>query len=237
MRPQVLRHLKAAAKGDWSRLRGYGVNFGDLGTVEPVSRDFGYDRGTPVDRVYIEAFLRRHSADIAGRVLEVGDDSYTRRFGAGQVQHCDILHVREGNPSATIVGDLSSTQLLPEAAFDCMIITQVLHLIYDMAAAVNEIHRGLKPGGVALVTVPAISQIARDEWGENWFWAVAPAGARRLFADVFGQERVHVEAFGNVFAATAFLQGVSAEEVDHRKLEAHDANYPVTVAVRAQKAT
>ncbi len=222
MPPQVLRRLKAAAKGDWSRLRGYGVNFGDLGTVEPVSRDFGYDRGTPVDRIYIEAFLRRHSADIAGRVLEVGDDSYTRRFGAGRVRHCDILHVHEGNPSATIVGDLSSTQLLPEAAFDCMIITQVLHLIYDMAAAVNEIHRGLKPGGVALVTVPAISQIARDEWGEKWFWAVAPAGARRLFADVF--------------AATAFLQGVSAEEVDHRKLEAHDANYPVTVAVRAQKA-
>jgi SAM-dependent methyltransferase len=213
------------------------VNFGDLGTVEPVSRDFGYDRGTPVDRVYIETFLRRHATDIAGRVLEVGDNSYTRRFGNGRVQQSDILHVREGNPSATIVGDLSSARVLPEAAFDCMVITQVLHLIYDMAAAVNEIHRGLKPGGVALVTVPAISQIARDEWGETWFWAVAPAGARRLFGDVFGADRVRVEAFGNVFAATAFLQGVAAEELDPGKLEAYDANYPVTVALRAQRAT
>ena len=49
--------------------------------LEPVSRSFGFDRGTPVDRRYIEQFLARHAAAIRGDVLEVGDDGYTRRFG------------------------------------------------------------------------------------------------------------------------------------------------------------
>lgn len=236
MPPQVLSHVTTALPRRWRRLRRRRTNFGDLGKLEPVSRHFGYDRGTPIDRVYIETFLSRHATDIAGRVLEIGDASYTHRFGGERVVRSDVLHVHARNPAATIVGDLSSPNVLPEAAFDCMVLTQVLHLIYDMAAAVREIHRGLKPGGVALVTVPAISQIAQDEWGENWFWAVAPDGARRLFDNVFGRDHVRVEAFGNVFAATAFLQGVAVEEVDARKLEAIDRNYPVTVVIRAQKA-
>jgi SAM-dependent methyltransferase len=211
------------------------VRFGDLGGVEPHSRAFGYDRGTPIDRYYIEAFLERHRSDVRGRVLEVGDDSYTARFGAGRTECHDVLHVHAGNPAATIVGDLSAPGLLPQDAFDCMILTQVLHLIYDMPAAVREIHRGLKPGGVALVTVPAISQIAEDEWGENWFWAVTPQGARRLFEDAFGREAAEVEAFGNVFAATCFLQGLALEEIDRRKLELADPAYPLTVTIRARK--
>jgi hypothetical protein len=55
-----------------------------LGTA-PVSRNFGYDRGLPVDRYYIEGFLDRHKSDVRGHVLEVGDDSYTRRYGGDRV--------------------------------------------------------------------------------------------------------------------------------------------------------
>ena len=34
-----------------------------------------------MDRHYIERFLAQHAVDVQGRVLEVGDDAYTRRFG------------------------------------------------------------------------------------------------------------------------------------------------------------
>jgi len=211
------------------------IDFGDLGDVEPKSRSFGYDRGTPIDRYYIEAFLDRYRADVKGRVLEVGDDSYTARFGDGRTTQHDVLHIHQNNPVATIIGDLSVAGVLPGGAFDCMVLTQVLHLIYDMPAAVREIHRGLKDGGVALVTVPSITQIAEDEWGENWFWAVAPHGARRLFDEVFGADAVEVEAHGNVFAATCFLQGLALEEVSRRKLDIADPAYPLTVTIRARK--
>jgi hypothetical protein len=40
---------------------------------------------------------------------------------------------------------------------------------------------------------------------------------------------------GNVFAATAFLQGAALEEVDRAKLDIEDPAYPVTITLRARK--
>jgi SAM-dependent methyltransferase len=212
------------------------VDLGDLASTNPISQDFGFDRGLPVDRYYIESFLGRNSQDIAGRVLEVGDDTYTCRFGGPGVSRRDVLHVSADNPHATIVGDLAEPGVLPDDVFDCLILTQTLHLIYDMPAAIAQMHRALKPGGVVLLTVPGISQIDRGAWGGTWFWSLTPASARRLFSDVFGVEGVTVEEFGNVYAATAFLQGLAFEEVDRSKLDVVDRAYPVVVTVRAHKA-
>ena len=33
------------------------INFGDLRRLAPVSKEFGFERGLPVDRYYIEKFL------------------------------------------------------------------------------------------------------------------------------------------------------------------------------------
>src|SRR5438094_3360732 len=47
------------------------VRLGTLRPTSPISTDFGYDRGTPIDRYYIEAFLSHHRSSIRGHVLEV----------------------------------------------------------------------------------------------------------------------------------------------------------------------
>ncbi len=211
------------------------VRFGDLHRVKPISRCFGFDRGLPVDRYYIERFLTRHASEIIGRVLEVGDDSYTRRFGGSRVAQSDVLHVHGGNPRATIVGDLTGADVLPENAFDCIVLTQTLQLIYDVPLAVRRLYRALAPGGVLLVTAPGISQLDRGEWGNTWFWSFTPTSLQRLFGDVFGPEAVMVEHYGNVFAATAFLQGLAVEELNTADLDPIDHAYPVIVAVRARK--
>ena len=96
------------------------VRFGDLRRTIPISRDFGFDRGQPIDRLYIERFLERNAAAIGGRVLEIGDDTYTRRFGGDRVSSVDILHVHGGNPRATIVGDLTDPRVLPADTYDCI---------------------------------------------------------------------------------------------------------------------
>lgn len=44
-----------------------------LARLDPVSRTFGFDRGKPVDRWYIERFLAAHADDVRGRVLEVAE--------------------------------------------------------------------------------------------------------------------------------------------------------------------
>jgi hypothetical protein len=85
--------------------------------VTPFSREFGFDRGTPVDRFYIERFLSCCDADIRDRVLEIGDNSYTKRFGGNRVTRSDVLHPQEGNPQATFIGDLSSAEDIPVRCF------------------------------------------------------------------------------------------------------------------------
>ena len=136
---------------------------------------------------------------------------------------------------ATIVGDLSVPGVLPEGAFDCLIVTQTLQLIYNMHAAVAAMHRALKSGGVLLLTCPGISQVDRGEWRASWFWSMTRPAAERMFGDVFGGANVAVETRGNVYAAVCFLEGLALEEVEAAKLEVLDASYPVIVTVRARR--
>lgn len=210
------------------------VHLGNLRRTRPLSQSFGFDRGSPIDRYYIEDFLARNSADVRGRVLEVGDAAYTRRFGGERVTRSDVLHARPGNPEATLVGDLCTGSGIPEDAFDCIILTQVLPFVWDVPAAISTAHRLLRPGGVLLVTVPGISQISRhdaERWGD--FWRFTSQSVRRLFAASFGAERIAVTVYGNVLAATAFLQGLAAGELRASELDDRDPDYEVIIALRA----
>lgn len=211
------------------------VDFGSLRRVTPLSREFGFDRGLPIDRYYVESFLSCQAADIRGRILEIGDNSYTRQFGGDRVTKSDVLHVKEGNPDATIVGDLTNADQIPSDAFDCLVLTQTLHLIYDVRSALKTIYRILKPGGVALITFPGISQISNDEWKDCWCWSFTSISTRRLFEEFFPSTHVKVECFGNVLAAIAFLEGIATEELTSEELDYYDPQYEVLITVRVVK--
>jgi SAM-dependent methyltransferase len=208
-------------------------DWGDLRRLQPVSQEFGYDRGLPVDRYYIERFLETHRRDVAGRTLEIGDDEYTRRYGGDRTTRRDVLHVHGGNPAATIVGDLVDTPQIADETFDCIVVTQTLHLIYDVGLAVATLYRILRPGGVVLATFPGISQLSRDEWSRTWSWGFDSRLARRLFASRFGEHNVSVEAHGNSLAAAAFLQGLSTIELTTAQLDLNEAGCELLVTVRA----
>lgn len=212
------------------------VRFGSLRRVQPISREWGFERGLPVDRYYIEQFLRAHVLDIRGRVLEIKDDLYTSRFGGDRVTRCDVLHVEEGNPAATIVADLTCAHHIEADIFDCIILTQTLHLIYDVRAALATLYRILKPGGVLLTTVSGISKISRDDmdrWGHHWSFTTRSAW--RLFQSFFPATNVKVEAHGNVLAAIAFLHGLASEELRREELDYVDPDYELLITIRAVK--
>src|SRR5215470_13323152 len=122
------------------------VDFGGLRRLTPVSRIVGFDRGLPIDRYYIERFLGTHAGDVRGRVLEIGDDRYTRQFGGGRVTRSDVLHVVAGNPQATIVADLTRADAVPSGSFDCIVCVQTLQMILDVEAALGHLARLLAPG-------------------------------------------------------------------------------------------
>jgi SAM-dependent methyltransferase len=213
------------------------VRFGDLRRTTPISHDFGYGRGGPVDRYYIESFLDRHGHDVRGRVLEIGDDTYTRRFGASRVTRSDVFHVVPGEPGATFVGDLADAPFLPDEAFDCVILTQTLQFIYDFAAALRTIARVLAPGGVLLMTVPGISNVDSAEvgWGSTWHYTFTGPSVRRMCADAFGAFATEQSAYGNVLAAVAFLHGLGWQELTTQELDERHGEYALIHAVRVVK--
>jgi glycosyltransferase involved in cell wall biosynthesis len=212
-----------------------GVRLGDLRRCTPISRHFGFDRGLPIDRYYIERFLSINKDNIRGRVLEIGDDTYTRRFGNGRVVKADVFDVSANNAKATFVGDLSCATHIPSEAFDSVIFTQTLQLIYDPKSALRTVYRILKPGGVLLATFPGISQIIRDSWRQYWCWNFTEVSAQRLFTEIFPQANVSIDVAGNVLAATAFLYGLAAVELRRSELDYRDPEYELLIAVKAIK--
>ena len=213
---------------DWSVLR----------RVRPYRPDFGAARGEPIDRFYIEKFLATYQESIRGRVAEIENDQYTKHFGGGRVEHSDILDLNEQNEQRTMTIDLTQTAAVPENTFDCILCAQTLLLIEDYTAAVRSLYRMLRPGGVALVTVPGICQTVRGRMiggvGEDW-WRFTERSARRIFSVVFTAENVVVHTYGNVLTATAFLHGLVQEELTREELEYNDPDYEVTIGVKAIK--
>jgi SAM-dependent methyltransferase len=205
--------------------------------TEPVSRRFGLDRGTPIDRRYIEAFLREHAPLVRGRTLEVGERRYGPLVGGGRVTECLAIHAAPDPGSGLARGDLTDPATLPDGTIDCFICTQTFNFIYALEDAARGAHRVLRPGGVLLATVAGISQISRydmERWGD--FWRFTPASLERLLAGAFGAG-VETRGYGNVLAATAFLQGLAVEDLpDPGRLDLHDPDYPVVVAAVARKA-
>jgi FkbM family methyltransferase len=212
------------------------VVWGDLRRAEPISRKFGLDRGQPIDRYYIERFLDSHRDDIRGRVLEVGDDGYTRRFCGAGVLKSDVLHADPGQAKATIVADLAHAPEIPDGSFDCIICTQTLHVLFGIKEAIATLYRILAPGGVLLATIPGISQISRydmDRWGD--YWRLTSLAARRLFEPHFGAAELRIDAHGNVAASVGFLHGLATEEMTTPELDRLDPDYELVLTIRAVK--
>jgi glycosyltransferase involved in cell wall biosynthesis len=184
------------------------VDWGQFQDPRPLSEQWGHDRGKAIDRYYIERFLQAHASDIRGRVLEVRDATYTRRFGEPAVTTSDVIDIDPANGKATIVADLRRAGAIPSDTYDCVILTQTLHLIDDIRAAVAESCRMLRPGGVLLATVPSVIRVDDEGGVDGDFWRFTEASARTLFAGVFPAERFDVTSHGNVKACAAFLYGV-----------------------------
>ena len=206
--------------------------FGDL-PLEPLSDHYGLDRGTPVDRRYIERFLSTRHRVIRGNVLEVQDGNYTTRFGEDRVSQSAVVDIDATNPNATLIADLQLPDALPPDSYDCIILTQTLHLLRRPGVCVANCFAALRPGGVLLATAPSVSRVS-PTYPEDDFWRFTPAGIAELFSRHWPGDFT-VNGFGNLRTCTAFLLGEVVEELPEVVLNDHDPRFPLTVAVEATK--
>jgi SAM-dependent methyltransferase len=218
--------LRAVDRLRWRSLR----------RITPVSADWGFDRGTPLDRVYIQRFLERHAEDIRGAVLEVPDTEYTTAYGGSKVTTADVLDIDGSNEKATFVADLSEPGSLPSGRFDCVLVTQTLQYTRSPDTALANLWQALAPGGSALITVPCTSRIdphARDADR----WRFTPLGLETLFLRTGDWAELEVCGFGNVLSSAAFLMGLAAEDLRDREVDEHDEFFPLVACARARKAS
>ncbi len=201
-------------------------------SLKPISTKFGFDRGTPIDRYYIEDFLEINKSAIKGRCLEVVDNTYTKRFGNSHVTKSDIIDNDNTNKQATIIEDLRNMSSVKNNTYDCLIITQTLGMIDDYQKAIKELYRVLKKDGILLLTVSAMS----PDWQlEKNYWRFTVDGAKYAFKQVFNPKNLTVNSYGNVLSAYSFLVGLAQEDMPKNKLIFNDPHFPLIITVKAKK--
>jgi len=231
----MLRRLVAVRRALVPPALGVRISLARVARGEPLGHA-GYNSGChSVAREYIDRFVAAHAADVRGRVLEIGDRSYTTRH-ADNVESSDVVHLLPDH-GATIVCDLNDSAALDGRSFDTVICTQTLQLNYEPRAVLETLAHALVPGGTLIASMSGICQLSRydmDRWGE--YWRFTNLSAARLFHDVFGpQASVTVTTYGNVLTACAHLAGLAAREVPSVMYDDHDPDYELVIGVRAVK--
>ena len=219
------------------RRKVYQTNWVNLRNVNPISDDFGWSRGKPIDRFYIEKFLNTNRSKINGDCGEISERKYLNLYKNDLIKSAKIFDINLENKSADIYGDLADLKQLHENLFDCFVCTQVLNFIFDYSSAIIGLHKILKPGGYLLLTVAGptvhISKYDDIKWGD--YWRFTETSALKSFEKVFGKGNVKVEAYGNVLTSTAMMQGLSSNELTKDELNYKDTSYPSVITVIAKK--
>ena len=200
--------------------------------LKPISSKFGYDRGMPIDRFYIEEFLEKVRSSIREKCLEVTDNTYTKRFGGDAVTESHVVDIDEKNPHATIRSDLRDMRSVADNTFDTIIATHTFGVIDDFEAAIRECVRILKPGGTLIATVSSLGVAADPDLA---FWRFTKASARYVFGKYFDKQSLEVSTLGNVLSGQAFWVGLAAEELSEKELAVVDERYPIIVCICAKK--
>jgi len=227
----IARPIRAALMKIVKPKSGYFLPSGPKRSLKPISFKHGFDRGTPIDRYYIDQFLGDYASDIRGACLEVHDNYYTIAFGKNAVMKSDVLDIDRKNKQANIYGDLKKLDAVKDNTYDCFILTHTLALIDDYEAAIRESYRILKPGGVLLFVATVNGSISP----EHTFWRFTPASTRRVFGKYFGEKNLAIKTYGNILSGQSHWVGLATEELSKEELDSNDPEYPIIITMRAVK--
>jgi SAM-dependent methyltransferase len=203
-----------------------------LPPLSPLSDCYGYDRGTPADRPYIDAFLNARQAAVHGDGAEVKDSAYLTRYGARTLTSVTVIDTDPRNTAATLRADLGAPSSLPAGAFDVIILTQVLQLLADPPAALDNCARALRLGGTLLLTVPCLGRISPSGAGsDRWRWT--PAGLSALLSAWPGP--AEVTGHGNAATCVAAILGAAREDLPPDTDLTDDPRFPLIACAAATK--
>jgi hypothetical protein len=206
--------------------------WGSLRRTSPLNDHYGYGRGTPIDRWYIDRFMHEQSDAFRGRILELQNPEWSSRYADLGTSSLDILDIDPSNVAATIFADLDEPGSLPADRFDCIVVPQTLQYVRQPAVALHTLGEAAASGCSLLITAPTISRLDPTCGPQGDRWRFTPAGLNSLLEQAYPDAEQTISWYGNVLTATAFLHGVSAEELTTEELSDVDDDFPVLVCAR-----
>jgi len=205
--------------------------WGNLRRAEPFSKEWGYDRGIPVDRYFGDRFLFEHRHLITGQVLEIQDSIYTRKYGVGVTRADSIDIAAQFGP--TIVCDLAKAEgVIPSNTYDCFLLPYTLLVVQGLEAALRNAMRVVKPGGTVLATTSVMTPVLA-EYPE--YWRMTECGWREVLARAWPGCEFEVRTHGNCVSAIASLLGLAQEELKREELDKDDPRFPVLISIKGRK--
>ena len=205
------------------------IDWGDLKRHLPICAFWGSRRGTVIDRHYLLSFIKSIRDEVVGSTIEIGGNSGNQQLyefsNATSYRGVDLV----AGPGVDLVGDAHDPSLLPASSVDTVLAFNILEHCKAPAKVVENIHKWLRPRGMAFVMVPAAQRLHRYPADYVRFM---PDGLLALF-ESFSDRRVY--SFGTLPATLASLLGIASEELETSDLEDHHPDYPVAVCLSARR--
>lgn len=156
--------------------------------------------GHTIYRVLMHEKVAQHCASLQGSVLDLaGDSKAAYRTLLPKEVAVQTLNVRAGE--GELEGDFNKPLPFPDASFDAILFFNAIYIADNPVALLKECKRILKPGGVAYITSPFISNEMRDPHDYQRFTS---EGLRRV-AEESGFSIQVLEPFGERFTSAAYL--------------------------------
>tara|TARA_Y100000385_G_scaffold274995_1_gene318802 strand:+ start:293 stop:985 length:693 start_codon:yes stop_codon:yes gene_type:complete len=209
----------------------------DLNNNDFISNDFGFGRGTPIDRYYLEIFLKTNQKYFIGESLEFGSDFYLKKYN-NRIKSFDVFtsFLDKKNSKNIIKGDLSLIEDLPKEKYDFIVCTNVLNFIYEIDSAIKGLHKMLKKNGICLISLAGfsthVSRYDMDKWGDYWRLS------KKTAIKIFKKNNFEIEecnSYGNVYLASAQMKGFCVEDIDNEMLKNVDNDYQMLITLRIKK--
>ncbi len=134
----------------------------------------------------------------SGRVLDAGSGrgTWRRTILRATADYESIDIAPRGGDRPTWIGDITAMPQVPDGHYSTVVCHQVLEHVRKPWSAVEEFHRVLKPGGVAVVSVPHLSR--RHELPHDYF-RFTQEGLVSLLQSA-GFTDIEVQPFGSVLS-------------------------------------
>jgi hypothetical protein len=207
------------------------ANWGNLRRTEPLSDQFGFDRGTPIDRFYLHRFLEAERNTITGDVLEIQVPSHAHRFGHN-LKRVDTLDISP-EFSPTYLCDLADADRVVAAdSYDCFLLPNTLQHLVHLEKALTQALRIVRSGGVILASAANLVRLTSPA---DDFWRLTAAGWQLVTSRVWSGCAIDVRAHGNCLAVAAAAYGLALEELSAAELAVDDDRFPVLTTIKCVK--